>query len=83
MLDFVDVLPQYRKYQKKNGLAMRLKRKVCELCGELAEDIQMHHVRRMKDLGNELPSELLMISMKRKSLALCPACFLQVKVGQL
>lgn len=83
MLAFVDVLPQYRKYQKKNDLAIRLKRKVCELCGESAEDIQMYHVRRMKDLRNELPSELLMMKMKRKSLALCPACFLQVKAGQL
>lgn len=83
MLDYVDVLPQYRKYQKKNDLATRLKRKVCELCGEAAEDIQMHHVRRMKDLGNERPSEMLMKKMRRKSLALCPACFLQVKAGQL
>ena len=83
MLASVDMLPQYRKYQKKNSLAMRLKRKVCELCGESAEDIQMHHVRRLKDLGNELPSELLMKKMNRKSLALCPACFVQVKAGQL
>lgn len=83
MLASVDVLPQYRKYQKKNSLAMRLRRKVCELCGESAEDIQMHHVRRLKDLGNELPSELLMKKMNRKSLALCPACFVQVKAGQL
>lgn len=83
MLASVDVLPQYRKYQKKNSLAMRLRRKVCELCGESAEDIQMHHVRRLKDLGNELPSELLMKKMNRKSLALCPACFVQVKAGHL
>lgn len=83
MLDFVDVLPQYRKYRKENSLAARLKRKVCELCGEPAENIQMHHIRCMKDLGTELPSELLMMKMRRKSLALCPACFVQVKVGQL
>lgn len=83
MLASVDVLPQYRKCQKKNSLAMRLRRKVCELCGESAEDIQMHHVRRLKDLGNELPSELLMKKMNRKSLALCPACFVQVKAGHL
>ena len=83
MLDFVDVLPQYRKNQKENDLAMRLKRKVCELCGESTEDIQMHHVRRLKDLGNELPSELLMRGIKRKSLEICPACFVQVQDGQL
>lgn len=81
--DYTDVLPQYRRYQKQNGLAMRLKRKVCELCGEPAEDILMHHVRRLKDLGSERPSELLMKRIRRKSLALCPACFMQVKAGQL
>lgn len=81
--DYTDVLPQYRRYQKQNGLARRLKRKVCELCGEPAEDILMHHVRRLKGLGSERPSELLMKRIRRKSLALCPACFTQVKAGQL
>ena len=81
--DYTDVLPQYRRYRKQNGLAMRLKRKVCELCGEPAEDILMHHVRRLKDLGIERSSELLMKRIRRKSLALCPACFMQVKAGQL
>ena len=81
--DYTDVLPQYRRYQKQNGLAIQLKRKVCELCGEPAEDILMHHVRRLKDLSSERPSELLMKRIRKKSLALCPACFMQVKAGQL
>lgn len=63
--DYTDMLPQYRRYQKQSGLAMRLKRKVCELCGEPAEDILMHHVRRLKDLGSKRPSELLMKKIRR------------------
>jgi hypothetical protein len=74
-----DILPQYRKYDRPNSLARRLKLGICELCGNKTDEIVMHHVRQLKDIGNILPSELLMMEKHRKSLALCPACFKQTQ----
>ena len=70
-----DILPQYRRYTRKNGLANRLKAGRCELCGAETTEIRMHHVRRLKDLTGVTPAETLMLKMRRKSLALCPVCF--------
>ena len=69
-----DVLPQYRKYDKPNSMAVRLKLGICELCGKKTGNILMHHVRRLKDLTGQNEWELLMAKKRRKTLALCPVC---------
>ena len=79
MLAYVDILPQYKKYDKPNSLAGRLKSKTCELCGEKSEHLIMHHVKRLKDLSESIPSEKLMMEKSRKSLALCADCFKKVQ----
>jgi len=79
MLSYVDILPQYKKYDKPNSLAKRLKSHKCELCGENAENLIMHHVKRLKDLSESIPSEKLMMEKRRKSLALCGECFKKVQ----
>jgi group II intron reverse transcriptase/maturase len=76
---YADILPQYSKYERKNSLAKRLMLGKCELCGNNTVEIIMHHVRRLKDLDNTLPSELLMLEKRKKTLALCPSCFKQVQ----
>ena len=75
LLGDVDVLPEYRRYAKPNSLAARLKAGVCEACGAESVEIHMHHVKRLKDLTGKTEFECLMIQKRRKSLALCPACF--------
>ncbi|MGL6201543.1 MAG: reverse transcriptase domain-containing protein [Lachnospiraceae bacterium] len=70
-----DTLPQYRKYDKPNSLAARIRNGVCEYCGQSTDDIRMHHVRKLADLTVNTSWELLMLSKRRKSLALCPICF--------
>lgn len=70
-----DTLPEYRrKYDAPNSNAARIKRGICELCGQQTKDIRMHHVRRMKNLTGENDWEKLMKKMRRKSLAVCKAC---------
>jgi len=74
-----DILPQYVKYDKPNSLTRRLKANVCELCGAETKEIHMHHVRRLKDLTGKDELELKMMQMRRKSIALCPECYANVK----
>lgn len=71
----LDILPQFRKYERKNGLAHRLKAGKCEFCSAKTEEIRMHHVKRLKDLTGDTEVERLMLKMRRKSIALCPECF--------
>ena len=71
----LDILPQFRRYERKNGLSSRLKAGCCELCSEKTDEIRVHHVKRLKDLTGDTEAEQLMIKKRRKSLALCPACF--------
>ncbi len=79
MLAYVDILPQYKKYDKPNSLAGRLNSKTCELCDDKSEHLIMHHVKRLKDLSESIPSEKLMMEKRRKSLALCADCFKKVQ----
>lgn len=70
-----DTLPDYRrKYDAPNSNASRIKRGVCELCGQKTGDIRMHHVRKMKDLTGNNAWEKLMMKMRRKSIAVCKEC---------
>ena len=74
--DDADALPEYgRKYSNPNSNAARIKRGVCELCGQSAKDIRMYHVRKMKDLTDNTEWDRLMKKMRRKSLAVCKSCF--------
>jgi hypothetical protein len=79
LLGDVDILPEYKRYDKPNNLAARLKANICEACGRNTSEIHMHHVKRLKDLTGRTEFELLMMKKRRKSLALCPDCFKHVK----
>jgi len=66
-----------------NSLAARLRRGVCEMCGSDTDSIKMHHVKSLKSLKGNIPSEMLMMQKRRKTLALCDFCFKQVSKGLL
>ena len=70
-----DVMPSYRKYDSRHTIINRIKAGVCEICGEHAEYLCMHHVRTLKSLKGRDIFEQKMLEMRRKSLALCPDCF--------
>ena len=77
--DFADVMPAYRKYTKKNSLIHRLQAGYCELCGKQADEVIMHHVRKLKELKGITEWERKMIEIRRKSLAVCPKCFKEIR----
>lgn len=81
--EFVDIMPQYRGKIKPNSLAGRLKSGKCEVCGASPVKVYMHHVRRLKDLNASNEFDKLMIQKRRKSLALCPKCYEEVKIKSL
>jgi len=75
----VDILPEFKQYERPNSLAARLKAGVCEFCGATTREIHMHHVKRLKDLTGKTEFELMMVKKRRKSLALCSDCFSRTK----
>ena len=75
---FTDTLPQYQKYSE---LVERLRKGKCEMCTTKTVNIKMHHVRNLKSLKGVNASEILMLQMRRKSLALCEVCFEKVSTG--
>ena len=81
--NYVDIIPTFKKYDKKNSLAARLKQGICEFCGDKTEDLRMHHVKKLKDLTGATAWELLMIEKRRKSLALCSVCHEKLHDGLL
>ena len=76
-----DTFPQYRKYDRPNSLAARIRAGVCEYCEEHTENLCMHHVKRLADLTDKTAWEQLMKAKRRKSLALCPACYEKLHDG--
>ena len=78
---YVDTLPQYQKYNRPNSLAAKLLKGECEICAEKTNNVIMHHVRSLKSLKGDKLSESLMLQQRRKSLALCEACFAKVSNG--
>ena len=65
----------------RNGLIKRLQSRVCELCGS-TEDLEMHHVRKLKDLKGKSDWEIKMISRNRKTLAVCSKCHHKIHTGK-
>ncbi len=70
-----DVMPSYRKYDSRHIIINRIKAGQCEICGNHADYLCMHHVRTLKSLKGRDIFEQKMLAMRRKSLALCPDCF--------
>ena len=73
-----DVLPAYKRYDKPNRLAAKLRAKTCELCGKYTNDVEIHQVKRLKDLTGQSEWETAMLKNRRKTLAVCPACHREI-----
>lgn len=74
----VDMLDIYKKYDKPDSLAIRLHTNKCELCGMDCDGLEMHQVRRLKDLNGEQEWERIMLQRRRKTLAVCPSCHIEI-----
>ena len=73
----VDSVKTYQPFQQRQ-IWHRFSSGLCELCGDTTHGKQkILVVKRLKDLGFE-PWECLMKRMRRKTLVLCPACFMSI-----
>ena len=79
----VDHHPNTIIYSTKTSLMDRLAARKCELCGKTDCDLQMHHVRKLKDLKGKDHWERLMIMKNRKTIALCVDCHQKLHGGKL
>ncbi len=70
----IEILPQYKRYDRPNSLARKLKTKTCELCGGYCTDLEIHQVKKLKNLKGNSEWEKLMRKRRRKTLAVCPTC---------
>lgn len=76
----MDNLPNVYFTRSITSLIDRLKAKKCELC-EATEKLQMHHIRKMKDVEGKQPWELVMRARRRKTLAVCHDCHWKIHNG--
>jgi hypothetical protein len=79
----IDRLPNTARYASKTSLISRLKAGRCELCGAEDCEIEIHHVRKLKDLAGKSYWEAFMIARRRKTLALCIDCHSNLHTGKL
>ncbi|KAA9011043.1 reverse transcriptase/maturase family protein [Niallia endozanthoxylica] len=80
----IDYLPQLEKYKlSRTKLIDRLKAEICEWCGDSNVPIEIHHVRKLKDLKGKKKWEQFMIARRRKTMALCRQCHVDLHAGRL
>lgn len=79
----VDTKPRTRMYGVRTSLIDRLKANTCENCGKTNCELEIHHVRKLKDLQGKNKYEYLMIARRRKTLALCKQCHKDLHRGKL
>ena len=79
----VDGVPNLYFRTSPNSLIARLKAKKCEWCEAENVNLEIHHVRRLKDLKGRTAWERAMIARKRKTMALCVSCHDLLHAGKL
>lgn len=78
----VEKLPDTAYITARTSLIDRLKARRCEIC-QSEDDLQMHHVRKLRDLKGKKRWEILMIARKRKTMAVCHSCHVKIHSGKL
>lgn len=76
--DNVSELPQFSKYAKTNTLKQRVERHACELCNKDCRNLEIHQVKKLKDLKGNAEWVLLMRKRRRKTLVVCPDCHARI-----
>lgn len=78
-----DTVPNGVKYFSSTSLIDRLRAGKCEYCGKEDTTIEIHHIKKLKDLQGKNFWVTLMIARKRKTLALCLECHKKLHCGKL
>ena len=70
----------FRPYLPVRELTLRLQHNECELCGKVTTDLEVHHVRRLKDIRRKVKEgraerwQTAMAGRNRKTLVVCVPC---------
>ena len=78
-----DIIARVVENYGRNSLIKRLKASRCEWCGKENVPLEIHHVRKLKDLRGKKRWEIAMIGRKRKTMALCVDCHHMLHAGRL
>jgi len=73
----MDNIPNTLKYSARTEFEKRLLANKCEACGKTEGQMEVHHVRKLKDLKNKKNLKYLdkiMIERNRKTIVLCYDC---------
>ena len=79
----VDIEPMVYSTSSRTSLIDRIKAGKCEWCGNENVPLEIHHVKKLKDLKGKTWWEKTMISRHRKTMALCMRCHDDLHAGRL
>lgn len=80
----VDMKPNVERYQHgSTELGQRLRANRCEWCGTDKGQMEVHHVRKLRDLHGKQEWERQMIRRNRKTMVLCRECHHKLHAGKL
>ncbi len=78
-----DYIPTTFMYRTSTELTQRLLANKCEWCGKTDEAMEVHHIKKLKDLQGKKIWEQVMIARRRKTMVLCVACHHKLHQGKL
>jgi len=79
----VDRKPDAWRFRVTTELGQRLSAHQCEWCGTQEGPIEVHHIRRLKDLKGKEEWKIHMIARRRKTMVLCKQCHVDLHAGRL
>ncbi len=79
----VDRIATTWQYRLPTELGQRLNANQCEWCGKTEGFMEVHHIRRLRDLKGKAAWEIRMIGKQRKTMVLCQSCHYALHAGKL
>ncbi|PFR43580.1 group II intron reverse transcriptase/maturase, partial [Bacillus cereus] len=79
----VNQFPNENQNMASTSLIQRLMAYKCEWCNKETSDLEVHHVRKLKDLKGKKWWERQMIARQRKTMVLCKRCHVDLHMGKL
>ena len=79
----IDTQPNVMMYKARTELVQRFLANKCEWCGSESDDMEVHHIKKIKDLKGKKMWEIRMIERRRKTMVLCHSCHVRLHAGKL
>ena len=79
----MDVKPNINMFRDYTELGQRIRANECEWCGTQDGQMEVHHVRKLKNLAGKPLWEQVMIARQRKTMVLCRKCHGDLHDGRL